>query len=79
MNNNLKIIGDCYKKFGLKHTSNSQNTIPEDIRFLKYIVMTEKERSKLPSNCSFDGGKLVHEIVQSALCNNKTVDEVIGE
>ena len=73
MPNHPKILGDCYKKFNLAHTSKSQNTIPDDIRFRNYIVLTPKEKAKLPSNCSFTGGTIAHEIIQSIKCKNKTL------
>ncbi len=75
MTNHPKILGDCYKKFNLAHTSKSQNTIPDDIRFRNYIVLTPKEKAKLPSNCSFTGGTIAHEIIQSIKCNNKSFGE----
>ena len=75
MPNHPKILGDCYKKFNLAHTSKSQNTIPDDIRFRNYIELTPKEKAKLPSNCSFTGGTIAHEIIQSIKCKNKTFRE----
>jgi len=72
MTNQPKILGDCYKKFGLQHTSKSQNTIPDDIRFRNYIVLTPKEKANLPSNCSFTGGTIAHEVVQLMKCKNVT-------
>ena len=77
MPNHPKILGDCYKKFNLAHTSKSQNTIPDDIRFRNYIVLTPKEKAKLPSNCSFTGGTIAHEIIQSIKCKNKTFREAV--
>ena len=77
MTNHPKILGDCYKKFNLAHTSKSQNTIPDDIRFRNYIVLTPKEKAKLPSNCSFTGGTIAHEIIQSIKCKNKTFREAV--
>ena len=72
MTNQPKILGDCYKKFNLAHTSKSQNTIPDDIRFRNYIVLTPKEKANLPSNCSFTGGTIAHEVVQLMKCKNVT-------
>ena len=77
MTNHPKILGDCYKKFNLAHTPKSQNTIPDDIRFRNYIVLTPKEKAKLPSNCSFTGGTIAHEIIQSIKCKNKTFREAV--
>ena len=72
MANQPKILGECYTKFGLQHTSKSQNTIPDDIRFRNYIVLTPKEKANLPSNCSFTGGTIAHEIIQLIKCKNFT-------
>ena len=77
MTNHPKILGDCYKKFNLAHTSKSQNTIPDDIRFRNYIVLTPKEKANLPSNCSFTGGTIAHEIIQKILCNNLTYEQAL--
>ena len=77
MTNHPKILGDCYKKFNLAHTSKSQNTIPDDIRFRNYIVLTPKEKAALPSNCSFTGGTIAHEIIQKMLCENITYDQAL--
>ena len=79
MTNQPKILGDCYKKFGLQHTSKSQNTIPDDIRFRNYIVLTPKEKANLPANCSFTGGTIAHEVVQSVLCKKLTLEEVLND
>ena len=73
----VRIIGDCYTKLGLKHTSKSQACMKDDIHFFRYVVLSPKERLNLPSNASFKGGTLVHEVVQAALCQKKTIDEVI--
>ena len=75
MEKRIRKIGDCYTKFGLKHTSKSQNTIPDDIRFRNYIVMTPKEKRDMPKNCSFEGGTLEHELVQMHYTENKTLEE----
>ena len=75
MPNHPKILGDCYKKFNLAHTSKSQNTIPDDIRFRNYIVLTPKQKAKLPSNCSFTGGTIAHEIVQKIKCENLNYEQ----
>jgi hypothetical protein len=77
MPNHPKILGDCYKKFNLAHTSKSQNTIPDDIRFRNYIVLTPKEKANLPSNCSFTGGTISHEIIQKILCKNLTYKQAL--
>ena len=31
----------------------------------------------LPSNSSFTGGTIAHEVVQMALCENKTIEEIL--
>tara|TARA_R110002020_G_scaffold221759_2_gene429903 strand:+ start:182 stop:1051 length:870 start_codon:yes stop_codon:yes gene_type:complete len=77
MDNRINIVGDCYKKFDLKHTSKSQNTIPDDIRFRNYILLTKKEKANLPTNCSFTGGTISHEIIQAMKCQDKTYAEAL--
>jgi len=77
MTNHPKILGECYTKFGLQHTSKSQNTIPDDIRFRNYIVLSPKEKAKLPSNCSFTGGTIAHEIIQKIKCENLSYDQAL--
>ena len=79
MEKRIRKIGDCYTKFNLKHTSKSQNTIPDDIRFRNYIVMTTKEKMNMPKNCSFEGGTLEHELVQIHYTQNKTLEEALKE
>ena len=76
MNNNLKIIGDCYKKFGLKHTSKSTATLPHSIRFFKKHCLTPKEANSL-SNASLYGGTIIHIIVQEVLTKKLSLDDVI--
>ena len=76
MNNNLKIIGDCYKKFGLKHTSKSTATLPHSIRFFKKHCLTPKEANSL-SNASLTGGTILHMVVQEVLTKKLSLDDVI--
>jgi len=76
MNNNLKIIGDCYKKFGLKHTSKSTATLPHSMRFFKKHCLTPKEANSL-SNAALTGGTVLHMIVQEVLTKNLSLDDVI--
>ena len=76
MNNNLKIIGDCYKKFGLKHTSKSTATLPRSIRFFKKHCLTPKEANSL-SNASLTGGTILHMVVQEVLTKKLSLDDVI--
>ena len=76
MANQLKIIGDCYKKFGLKHTSKSTACLPHSIRFFKKHILTSKENSEI-SNASFYGGTLIHIIVQESLTKGMKVADVI--
>ena len=76
MNNNLKIIGDCYKKFGLKHTSKSTATLPLSIRFFKKHCLTPKEANSL-SNASLTGGTILHMVVQEVLTKKLSLDDVI--
>ena len=79
MANQPKILGECYTKIGLQHTSKSQNTIPDDIRFRNYIVLTPKEKANLPSNCSFTGGTIAHEIIQLIKCKNFTYKKALAK
>ena len=76
MEKRIRKIGDCYTKFNLKHTSKSQNTIPDDIRFRNYIVMTTKEKMNMPKSSSFEGGTLIHEIVQAHLVKKIKLEEI---
>mgnify|MGYP003135699012 FL=1 len=71
MTNQLKIIGEPYKKFGLKHTSKSTATLPHTIRFFKKHCLNANEANKL-SNASLHGGTVIHLIVQE--CLTKKVD-----
>ena len=73
----VKIIGDCYKKFGLKHTSKSTATLPHSQRFFKKHCLTPKEASSL-SNASLYGGTIIHIIVQEVLTKNLSLDDVIN-
>ena len=75
MDNRIRKIGKCYTQFNLKHSSKSQSTIPDDIRFRNYIVMTPKEKMSMPKNCSFEGGTMEHELVQMHYTENKTLEE----
>jgi len=77
MTNHPRQIGECYTNFGLKHTSKSQNTIPDDVRFFRYVVLTPKEKANLPSNCSFIGGTIAHEVVQMALCDGMKIGDIL--
>ena len=61
MANQLKIIGQAYKNFGLKHTSKSTATLPNSIRFFKKHCLDSKEASKL-TNASLQGGTIVAEL-----------------
>ena len=78
MANQLKIIGEPYKKFGLKHTSKSTATLPHTIRFFKKHVLDYKEANKL-SNASLQGGTIIHLIVQECLTNNASVDKALNK
>ena len=71
MTNQLKIIGEPYKKFGLKHTSKSTATLPHSIRFFKKHCLNSNEANKL-SNASLHGGTVIHLLVQK--CLTKKVD-----
>jgi hypothetical protein len=76
MANHINVIGDSYKKFGLKHTSKSTACLPHTIRFFKKHILTPKENSEI-SNASFSGGTLIHLIVQDSLTKGMKVAEVI--
>ena len=76
MNNNLKIIGDCYKKFGLKHTSKSTATLPHSIRYFKKHVIDYKESKEL-TNAGLYGGQVAHIVIQEVLTKNLSLDDVI--
>ena len=78
MTNQLKIIGQAYKSFGLKHTSKSTATLPHNIRFFKKHCLTSKEASKL-SNASLNGGTVIHLIVQECLTNNVDIDAAMNK
>ena len=77
MNNNLKIIGDCYKKFGLKHTSKSTATLPHSIRFFKKHIISYKESREL-TNASLYGGQVAHIVIQEVLTKNIPLDDIIN-
>ena len=78
MTNHPKILGDCYKKFGLEHTSKSTACLKHSDRFFKKILFP-KETSKL-NNASFKGGNIVHSVVQLFVTTNQyqTIDDVIN-
>jgi len=76
MANHINVIGDSYKKFGLKHTSKSTACLPHSIRFFKKHILTEKENSEI-SNASLSGGTLIHLIVQDCLTKGMKVADVI--
>ena len=77
MANQINIIGNAYKKFGLKHTSLSTAKMPHYIRFFKKHILTYKESREL-SNCSLTGGTLAHLVVQEALTKKIPLDDVIN-
>ena len=77
MNNNLKIIGDCYKKVGSKHTSKSTATLPHSIRYFKKHVINYKESKEL-TNAGLYGGQVAHTVIQEVLTKNIPLDDVIN-
>ena len=77
INNNLKIIGDCYKKFGLNHTSKSTATLPHSIRFFKKHIISYKESREL-TNASLYGGQVAHIVIQEVLTKNIPLDDIIN-
>lgn len=78
MTNQLKIIGEPYKKFGLKHTSKSTATLPHTIRFFKKHCLNPNEANKL-SNASLHGGTVIHLIVQECLTKKVDVDAAFNK
>tara|TARA_Y100001938_G_scaffold127950_1_gene181291 strand:+ start:229 stop:1101 length:873 start_codon:yes stop_codon:yes gene_type:complete len=78
MTNQLKIIGEPYKKFGLKHTSKSTATLPHTIRFFKKHCLNSNEANKL-SNASLHGGTVIHLIVQECLTKKVDVDAAFNK
>ena len=76
MANHINVIGESYKKFGLKHTSKSTACLPHSIRFFKKHILTAKENSEI-SNASLSGGTLIHLIVQDSLTKGMKVADVI--
>ena len=78
MTNQLKIIGEPYKKFGLKHTSKSTATLPHTIRFFKKHCLNPNEANKL-SNASLHGGTIIHLIVQECLTKKVDVDAAFNK
>jgi hypothetical protein len=78
MANQLKIIGQAYKNFGLKHTSKSTATLPNSIRFFKKHCLNTKEASKL-TNASLQGGTIIHLITQEVKTKNVSIDEAINK
>tara|TARA_Y100000004_G_scaffold151180_1_gene173763 strand:- start:411 stop:1283 length:873 start_codon:yes stop_codon:yes gene_type:complete len=78
MTNQLKIIGEPYKKFGLKHTSKSTATLPHTIRFFKKHCLNPNEANKL-SNASLHGGTVIHLLVQECLTKKVDVDAAFNK
>ena len=78
MANQLKIIGQAYKNFGLKHTSKSTATLPHPIRFFKKHCLDPKEASKL-SNASLQGGTIIHLITQEVKTKKVSIDAAINK
>ena len=76
MTNHPKILGDCYKKFGLEHTSKSTACLKHSDRFFKKILFP-KETKKL-TNASFEGGTIIHKVVQKIVTSKLSLDEVIN-
>ena len=77
MANQLKIIGNCYKNFGLKHTSKSTATLPHSIRYFKKHVIDYKESREL-TNAGLYGGQVAHIVAQEVLTKNIPLDDVIN-
>mgnify|MGYP000866444178 CR=1 FL=1 len=47
MDNRINIVGDCYKKFDLKHTSKSQNSIEFELDKLIVIIESYEEKENV--------------------------------
>tara|TARA_B100001939_G_scaffold45777_1_gene35380 strand:+ start:938 stop:1867 length:930 start_codon:yes stop_codon:yes gene_type:complete len=76
MTNHPKILGDCYKKFGLEHTSKSTACLKHSDRFFKKVLFP-KETKNL-NNASFQGGTIIHKVVQKVVTSKLSLDEVIN-
>lgn len=77
MDNELRTIGDCYKKFGKKNTSVSENKNSDDYRFVKKYGFTDEELKGWKQNSGLFMGSRIHEAVQDMLTKHKTIDEVM--
>ena len=76
MDNRIRKVADCYTKFGLKHTSKSTACLKHSDRFFKKILLPKETRNL--NNASFQGGTLVHDVVQEVLTKKLNLDEVIN-
>ena len=74
MANQLKIIGQAYKNFGLKHTSKSTATLPHSQRFFKKHCLNPQEAKQL-TNASLICGTIIHLIVQEVLTKKISLDQ----
>ena len=77
MEKRIRKVADCYTKFGLQHTSKSTACLKHSDRFFKKILLPKETRNL--NNASFQGGTLVHDVVQLFVTENyETLDDVIN-
>ena len=77
MEKRIRKVADCYTKFGLQHTSKSTACLKHSDRFFKKILLHKETRNL--NNASFQGGTLVHDVVQLFVTENyETLDDVIN-
>ena len=76
MANHLKIIGEAYQKFNDTNTSVSANKEPHSVRAMKRYFLT-KEQSEKCKNASFAAGTIGHNVVETCLNKNLSVEEVV--
>ena len=76
MEKRIRKVADCYTKFGLQHTSKSTACLKHSDRFFKKILLP-KETKDL-NNASFEGGTIIHKIVQISITKKINLDDVIN-
>tara|TARA_R100000697_G_C5418956_1_gene189802 strand:+ start:19 stop:939 length:921 start_codon:yes stop_codon:yes gene_type:complete len=77
MTNQLKIIGESYKKFNDKNTSVSANKLPHAKRCMERYWLKPDQRKKC-TNASLAVGTIGHDIVEICLNKNLSVEEVMA-
>jgi len=76
MEKRIRKVADCYTKFGLQHTSKSTACLKHSDRFFKKILLP-KETKNL-NNASFEGGTIIHKIVQISITKKIDLEDVIN-